>query len=152
MKVIGLRADPTRTRFALVNYDGSNFELLNALDESRLHYPVDVTRPDQKVEWLYRELERLHHANPDMGRACLKINEYTQSDNKSKRETAYIEGVILLFFRQKGIAVEPKIYASLGVNSGSVKDHAEQRVGRTLKYWDAKMADAVIAAWWSARQ
>ena len=83
MKVIGLRAEPTKTRFALIDYDGTDFELLNADDESRLQYPVDITQADQKVEWLYRELERLHHAHPDIERACLKTNEYTQSDNRS---------------------------------------------------------------------
>jgi hypothetical protein len=152
MKVIGLRAEPGKTRFALVDYDGETFRLLNAQDESRLVYPADVTQAEAKAEWLYREFERLHHAHPDIVRACLKINEYTQSDTKAKRETAYAEGVILLFFKQKNIPVDAKIYASLSTNSGSVRQHAEQRVGRTERYWDAKMADAIIAAWWSARQ
>lgn len=152
MKVIGLRAEPGKTRFALVDRDGETFCLLNANDESRLVYPADVTQPEAKAEWLYRELERLYHANPDIARGCLKINEYTQSDTKAKRETAYAEGVILLFFKQNNIPIDAKIYASLTTNSGSVKEHAECRVGRTQKYWDAKMADAIVAAWWSARQ
>lgn len=151
MKVLGIRVDPQKTRYALVEYDGTVFTLLNASTESRLSYPADVSEPDEKVDWLYRELERVLHENPDIEKVCLKTNEYTQSDNKAKRESAYLEGAVLLFCRQKGLPVTVKIYASLATRSADVKHHAEQRIGRTTKYWDTKMADAVIAAWNGAR-
>lgn len=151
MKVLGIRVEPKKTRYALVDYDGTDFTLVNANTESRLSYPADVSEPDEKVDWLYRELERLYHENQDIVKVCIKTNEYTQSDNKSKRETAYLEGAVLLFCKHKGLPVSAKIYASLATRSADVKDHAEQRVGRTVKYWDGKMADAVIAAWNGAR-
>lgn len=151
MKVLGIRVEPKKTRYALVDYDGSNFTLLNDNSESRLTYPADVSEPDEKVDWLYRELERLFHENQDITNVCIKTNEYTQSDSKSKRETAYLEGAVLLFCRHKELPVSTKLYASLETRSADVKDHAEQRVGRTSKYWDGKMADAVVAAWNGAR-
>lgn len=147
MKVLGIRVDPRKTRYALVDYDGTNFTLLNADSESRLLYPVDISESEEKIEWLFRELERVLHEHHDIKRVCIKTNEYTQSDSKSKRETAYLEGAVLLFCRQKHLPVTVKIYASLGTRNADVKDDAERRVGRTNKYWDAKMADAVIAAW-----
>jgi len=40
----------------------------------------------------------------------------------------------------------------MSTTSADTKRHAEDRVGKTDKYWDTKMADAVNAAWWGARQ
>ena len=106
-----------------------------------------MSLPDEKVEWLYRELDRVFHEHQDIIKVCIKTNEYTQSDSKAKRESAYLEGSVLLFCRHNNIPVSVKIYASLATRSADVKRHAEQRVGRTEKYWDTKMADAVVAAW-----
>lgn len=151
MLVLGIRVDPQKTRYALLDYDGNNFTLVNADAESRLSYPGNVSKSDEKVDWLYKELECILHENQGIQKVCVKTNEYTQSDSKAKRESAYLEGAILLFCRQKNIPVTVKIYASLATKSADVKNHAEQRVGRTAKYWDSKMADAVIAAWNGAR-
>ena len=147
MKAIGIRVHPKGARYAVVEHDGTAFSLLNANGESRLLFPANVLGSAEKVVWLYRELERLHHDHNDIEKICVKTNEYTQSDSKSKRESAYLEGVVILFCAQRNIPVDVKIYASLGTKSADVKDYAEQRVGRTQKYWDTKVADAVIAAW-----
>ena len=147
MKAIGIRVDPKGARYAIVEYDGASFTLLNANDESRLRYPANVATPAEKVDWLYRELERVLRDHNDAEKVCIKTNEYTQNDSKAKRESAYLEGVVLLFCAQKNLLSEVKIYASLGTKSGNVKAHAEQRVGKTIKYWDTKIADAVVAAW-----
>ena len=151
MKVLGIRVDPKKTRYALVEYDGTNFSLLNAANESRLIYPANITDSVGKVDWLYRELGRMIRENGNIEKICIKTNEYTQSDTKAKRVSAHLEGVIILFCAQNNIPVDIKTYASLGTRSKEVRDHAEQRVGKTDKYWDTKMADAVIAAWKGAK-
>ena len=147
MKVMGVRVGPKRTRVAIVGRQDVTHALLNSDTESRLTYPADLTGPDDKVFWLFREMERLHHEHPDIARVCIKTNEYTATDSKSKRESAYLEAATMLYWRQKSILVAVNIYASLGTRSADVKAHAERRVGRTEKYWDTQMADAVIAAW-----
>ena len=147
MKVLGIRVDPSKTRYALVETTEDKPTLLNGGGESRLIYPANMSLPDEKVEWLYRELDRVFHEHQDIIKVCIKTNEYTQSDSKAKRESAYLEGSVLLFCRHNNIPVSVKIYASLATRSADVKRHAEQRVGRTEKYWDTKMADAVVAAW-----
>lgn len=151
MIVLGIRIEPTKVRYALVEYDGSAFTLLNATTESRLVFPANVSDAAEKVDWLYRELERVYHENPKIDKVCIKTNEFTQSDSKSKRETAYLEGATLLFCKRHGLPVTTKIYASLGTKGTEVQVHAEQRVGRTTKYWDGKIADAIVAAWKGAR-
>lgn len=151
MTVLGFRADPTAPRYALVDYDGAAFTLANANGETRLSYPANITLAVDKAGWLYREIERIFRDNPGLTRVVMKTNEYTQSDSKAKRESAYAEAMLLLYCAQHQMPVEIKTYASLGTRSGDVKSHAETRIGRTTKYWDAKMADAVIAAWSGAR-
>lgn len=152
MKVLGVRLEPTKARYALVDYDGADFILLNADNESRLVFPAGLSETAEKAEWLYRELERVIHETPDIEKVCVKTNEFTQSDSKAKRETAHLEGVVFLFCRLKGLPVSAKIYASLGTRSADVRVHAENRVGRTDKYWDTKIADAIVAAWKGARE
>lgn len=151
MKVLGFRADPSGPRYAIVLYDGAAFTLANAAGETRLSFPANVTSGVEKAGWLYREVERVFRDNPGIARVVIKTNEYTQSDSKAKRESAYAEAMLLLYCAQHHIPVEIKIYTSLGTKSADVKTHAEARVGRTAKYWDAKMADAVVAAWSGAR-
>lgn len=147
MKVLGLRVDPKGARYALVERDGQTYELLNSESENRLIFPANVKESIEKADWLFAELERLFREHKDISRVCIKTNEYTQNDSKRKRESAYLEGVIILFCAQKKLPLDIKIYASLGAKSSDVKMHAENRVGKTQKYWDTKMADAVVAAW-----
>lgn len=151
MKVLGFRADPSGPRYAIVGNDGATFTLENVDGETRLSYPASVATAAEKAGWLYREIERVFRDNPGLAKVVIKTNEYTQSDSKAKRESAYAEAMLLLYCMQHQVPVEIKIYTSLGTKSGDVKAHAEARVGRTSKYWDAKMADAVVAGWSGAR-
>ena len=150
MTVLGLRVAPQAARYALVDYDGRVFTLLNANVESRLLYPANVSQPAEKVNWLYRELQRILHTNRDLSRACIKTNEYMGRESKPRRESAFLEGAVLLFCKQNAIPVTVTVYASLGTRRSDVKNDAEQRVGRTSTYWDTNMADAVVAAWSAA--
>lgn len=151
MTVLGFRADPSNPRYALIRKDGAGFVLDNVSGETRLSYPANLASAAEKAGWLYREIERIFRDHSGISRVVIKTNEYTQSDSKAKRESAYAEAMVLLYCAQHQIPVEVKIYASLGTNSASVKEHAEARVTRTPKYWDTKMADAVVAAWSGAR-
>lgn len=152
MRVLGFRADPSSARYAIVDHDGTTFSLLNGVTESRLAYPADVTDAPKKVLWLYREIERIFHADPTISRVVIKTNEYGLREKAAMRESSYIEAALMLYCEQKRIPVWVKVYASLGTRSADVKDHAEQRAGRTAKYWDGKIADAVVAACWGASQ
>lgn len=150
-RVLGFRADPSNARYAIVTHDGAAFGFVNAASESRLVYPAGMTDVPKKVLWLYREIERIFHADPLIERVVIKTNEYGLLEKAAMRESSYIEAALMLFCEQRQIPVAVKTYASLGTRSADVKTHAEQRVGRTDKYWDNKIADAVIAGWWGAR-
>jgi len=152
MKVMGFRADPTAARYAIVNFDGTTYRFDNANSESRLTYPADIDQASKKVLWLYREIERIFHANSEIAAVAVKTNEYGLTEKAAMRESSYAEAAVVLLSEQRGKTVFIKTYASLGTRSADVKSQAEQRVGRTDKYWDNKIADAVIAAWWGTRQ
>lgn len=152
MTTLGFRSDPKQPRYAIVSKTKANtVELMNADEESKLVFPADTDTDEQKIGWLYNELDRLFHKHPHIEKVVIKKGEFTAGDNKAKRLASYQEATVLLFCELKGVPVANKIYASLSTNSKQVKDHAEARVGKTSKYWDAKMADAVIAAWWSEK-
>ncbi len=147
MIVLGIRISPQKTRYALVKYEGPRYEFINADEESRLVYPVDMDTPEKKVNWLYQELERIVQKNLDIRKVCIKVNEFTGGDSQSKRETSYLMGVTLLFCHRKNIPVTMRNYRSLGTKRAEVLNYAKNRVGSTTKYWDVQMADAVVAAW-----
>lgn len=151
IKVLGFRADPSSARYAVVAFDGASFVLENSASESRLMYPADITETPKKLLWLYREIERIFHADPAIERVAIKTNEYGLIEKAAMRESSYIESALMLYCEKHQIPVFVKTYASLSTKSVDVKAHAEHRVGRTAKYWDNKIADAIIAAWWGAR-
>ncbi|WP_193177140.1 hypothetical protein [Oricola nitratireducens] len=148
--VLGFRSDPTTPRYAIVNGAAAPFVLLNADAESRLRFPADCSEEAAKVTWLYREFERIFHTHPNIDRVVIKKGEFTQGDNNAKRVASYQEAALLLYCGLHNKPVVTKIYTSLGTRSAQVRDHAIARVGQTTRYWDSKMADAVIAAWWGA--
>ena len=150
MKVMGFRADPNAPRYAIVSNENGDCSLLNAVGDSKLVIPVSLAddADEKRIHWLYREIEQIFETHPGISRIVIKCNEYTQQETKAKRKSTYLDAVVMLCCAQKGIPVEVKIYASIGTTSSATKAHAESRVGRTAKYWDAKMADAVNAAWW----
>lgn len=150
MKILGFRSDPSTPRYAIVDGSANPCTLLNADAESRLRFPADCHSEAAQVTWLYREFERIFHIQPDIGRVVIKKGEFTQGDNNAKRMASYQEAALFLYCGLHNRPVVAKIYASLATRSADVKDHAVARVGQTTRYWDGKMADAVIAAWWGA--
>lgn len=152
MQILGIRISTKKTRYALVHYETGKYTLLNRETESLLEHPASEDKPDEKVEWLYRELERIVRENEGIKKVCIKTNKFTQNDNKSKRMTAYLEGAALLFCRQNSLPVVVRSYTSLPTSRREVQEFAEIHVGRTQKYWDSNMADAVIAAWAGAQR
>lgn len=150
MKILGFRSDPSTPRYSIVDSSVTPPALLNADGESRLRFPADCTSEAAQVTWLYREFERIFHIHPDIDRVVIKKGEFTQGDNNAKRVASYQEAALLLYCGLHNKPVVSKIYASLSTRSAQVKDHAIARVGQTTRYWDGKMADAIIAAWWGA--
>lgn len=151
MKILGFRAEPQSPRYAIVEVVDGDWTLLNTASENKLVFPAQCNEDTERLNWFYRELERIFHCHDDISRVVIKTNEYAGTENAAKRRSSYIEGTLLLYCGQKNIPAFLKTYASLGAKTADVKARAAERVGQTAKYWDNKMADAVVAAWWGGR-
>ncbi|MYL84921.1 hypothetical protein GTA51_17555 [Desulfovibrio aerotolerans] len=147
MKVFGFRADPNSPRFAIVEKVDEQFTLLNSSSDNKLAYPVQCIEVSDRLVWLYREFERIIIAHEGISSVVIKANEYG-TESSSKRFSSYQDAALVLLCGFRGIRVDVKTYNSLSTKSADVKIHAASRVGQTTKYWDVKMADAVVAAWW----
>ena len=153
MKVLGFRGDPKAPRYAVVSEVGGAYTLENATSDNKLSVPASITEDAdaERLDWMYRELLAVFDAHPGIDKVMIKQNEFTRQDTKAKRRSAYNDAAVVLACAHRGIPVELKIYGSMGTTSKDTKRHAESRVGKTDKYWDTKMADAVNAAWWGLR-
>lgn len=150
MKVLGFRSDPSAPRYALVTKTSEEFLLLNSSTDSRLKFPATIGDEDEcgRITWVYNEIARVFDGHPEIAKVVIKINEYTRSDTKAKRRSSHIDAAVMLCCAQRNVPVTIRVYGNLATTSSDTLRHAEARVGRTLKYWDTKMADAVNAAWW----
>jgi hypothetical protein len=154
MKVLGFRGDPKAPRYAVVSEDGGVFTLENAASDNKLSVPASIAEDAdaERLNWMYREVQAIFDAHPGIDKVMIKQNEFTQQDTKAKRRSAYNDAAVILACAHRDIPVEVKIYGPMGTTSTDTKRHAEDRVGKTDKYWDTKMADAVNAAWWGLRR
>jgi hypothetical protein len=130
--------------------DDSSIEFMNRDTENKLQYPASHATTDAKLRWLKGELDRIFRQSNGVSQMVIKTNEFAGSENKSKRESTYAEAVCILTAAEQNVPVSCKLYSQIGSTSSESKRHAEERVGRTDKYWDNKIADAVLAAF-SAR-
>ncbi len=147
MKILGIRTAPTQLRYALIEVDDGDCTLLNTNSESLIKVPAGMNDFSEMLSWQKAEIDRIIRQNQDVGKIVLKIGEYGRSDTKSSRLAAYFDAVVILAAKGADILVETKIYNQLGTKRAQVKVHAEDRVGRTDKYWNEQIADAIIAAW-----
>ena len=153
MKVLGFRCDPNAPRYAVVSENNGIYMLENAASDNKLCIPASIGEDSdaERLAWLYREVLAIFVAHPDITRVIIKQNEYTQKDTKAKRKSAHADAAVVLACTHQKIPVELKIYTSIATKSTNTKQYAETRVGKTIKNWDSKMADAVNVAWWGLR-
>jgi hypothetical protein len=75
------------------------------------------------------------------------MNEYTGTENGAKRETTYVDAVFLIVAAESNISIVRKLNSQISSTSIKSKQLAEDRVGKTDKYWNSTMADAILVAY-----
>lgn len=148
MIVMGLRASAQGIRFALLerNADGT-IVFINKDGENRLKYPATIETIDEKLMWVKSEIDRILRIYPNIAKILIKTNEFTGTENSAKRETTYMDAIFLLCAKEHNISVERKLNSQIASSSAKAKEYAEQRVGKTDKYWSNEMADAILVAY-----
>jgi hypothetical protein len=144
--VLGIRNSPKCVRYAILEHsqNGVVFKNRDSINNT-LEFPKSKT-DYTKLEWLYEELKIIQNKYQDISEVVIKTNEYGQRDKAALRSTAYLDAVVMLFFTQKKIPVESKVYRSLGSKSVDVLMQAESLVRKMDSKWDKQIADAIVAA------
>lgn len=151
MSVIGLRASSQEIRYAILETDvNGNVVFVNVNAEHRIKYPTTVNSIEEKLYWVKSEIERIFRIYPDIQKVYIKTNEYG-AETIAKREAAYIDAMFLLAAKEHNLSVVRRLYSQIASSSAQAKTHAEQRVGRTEKYWNPTMADAILIAYWGLK-
>lgn len=151
MKVMGLRVSASEIRYAILENNNNQVLFLNRNTENRLIYPANINTIELKLKWCRDELNRIIRQNPGIDKISLKTNEFTRSETSAKRETIYIDAIILLVAAENNIPITRKLYSQIGASSRDVKEQAETCVGKTDKYWNNTIADAIVSAHWEIR-
>ncbi len=147
MKLLGIRTAPTQLRYAFVDVNDGDCSIVNANSESLIKVPAGMNDFSEMLSWQKAEIDRIIRQNQDIEKIILKIGEYGRNDTKSSRLASYFDAVVILAAKEANIPLETKIYNQLGTKRKQVKEYAENRVGRTEKYWNEQIADAIVAAW-----
>lgn len=151
MMVIGLRASAQEIRYAVLDNDtNGNVVFVNKDLENRIKYPATIDRVEDKLHWVKSEVDRILRVNPAIERIYIKTNEYG-TETSAKRETTYIDSIFLLSAKEHNIPVEKKLNSQIASTANKAKEYAENRVGRTDKYWNNTMADAILVAYWGLK-
>lgn len=148
MQILGIRTASTCVRYAIVEWDGQTASLVNSAAENKLDFPADRQEIPQKLQWLYSEFERLYRMYPNISKIAIKMNQFG-TEKMANRFSTHMDGVVMLSALQNGKTAQTFLYANMqqGMSSKKVQLFAETNVGRSDKYWNAQMADAVAAAW-----
>ena len=62
------------------------------------------------------------------------------------KKVMFMDCIVTLEVTKRAIPINSYVYNQIFVNSKNVSERAENLVGRSLKYWDSKIADAIMAA------
>lgn len=148
MQILGIRTSSKCVRYAVVEIDGNSTSLVNKSSENKLNFPADCEEIYQKVSWLYAELERIYRLYPNISKVAIKMNQFG-NEKMTNRYSTQMDGVVMLSAVKNGKTVNNLLHANMmqGMSSTKVREFAENNVGRSDKYWDNQMADAIAAAW-----
>lgn len=149
MQFLGIRTSPRTIRYAIIDWNGQVANFLNANKENKIDFPAEIISPEQKVVWLFKEVQGILHKYSEVKCITIKINEFSPMghESASSRESAYLDATIILASNICQKKVVMKSCPMMKIKPKEVIAFAEQNVGRSLKYWNQQMADAVVAAW-----
>lgn len=153
MKVLGLRASAAEVRYALLEKNYNNeIVFINQHTENKLVWPATTSTVEEKLVWIKAELVRILRQNNNIEKIAIKTNEFAGTETRAKRETTYIDAIFILVAAEHNISVVKKLNNQIGSTSQKCKELAENCTGRTEKYWNTTIADAILVAYSEIRR
>jgi hypothetical protein len=148
MKILGIRTSPSTVRYAILEWDGEVARFINTNGENKLDFPSGFDEVGKKLDWLYKELERIFRQTPNIDRIVIKASEYGRGgETAASRQAAYFDAIVYMSAAQRAIPCTSVLYRSIGTRRADVKTYAEEHVGPSSSHWNEQMADAIAAAW-----
>jgi len=147
MKLIGFRNSTTSLRYAVLEIEGDRAEFSNSSNEHCIKYPKELEESGEKLEWLFDEVHRILRKYTDAACCAIKVSEYGRAEKKASRFTSYADAITILACKKAGMHIAEYVYSQLPVSSTSVKNYSEDLAGKSDKYWDNQIADAIAVAY-----
>ena len=146
MKILGIRNYGDGFRYCILEGNRDNVQCINLNGENRILVPKGC-EDNQLLIWYQDEIDRILDMNSDIERVAIKHNENTRADSYSTlKRVMFMDCIATLEVTRKSIPVNSYVYNQIYVNSKNVLEKAESLVGKSLKYWDSKFADAIMVA------
>ena len=146
MIVLGIRNYSDGFRYCLLKNDSNGIICLNLNSENRVLIPKGYD-DNQMLIWYQDEIKRVLDTNDRIDRVAIKHNENMRADCYTNlKKVMFMDCIVTLEVTKRAIPINSYVYNQILVNSKNVSDKAENLVGRSLKYWDSKFADAIMAA------
>lgn len=149
MKVLGIRNYSNGMRFCILTNEGvgGQIEFINLNKENKINKPQGYEGKELYL-WYQSEIERILDTNDGIEAIAIKQNENSvQSCYGKLKDVMFFDCIASMSAFCRDLGVESFVYNQLGVSSKTVKEQAETIIrGKTSKYWDEKIADAIVAA------
>lgn len=146
MKLIGFRNSTTSLRYAVLELADDNLSFVNSGSEHVINYPTEYEDGPEKLNWLYDEVCRILRKNSDIYSCGIKVSEFGRPEKKATRFTAHADAITTLACVKSGHSIAEFLYSQLPTSRAKVKEYSEKLAGKTDKYWDAQIADAIAVA------
>ncbi len=145
MKVLGIRNYSEGFRYCILDNSSGEVKCLNLDIENKITLPKGQD-DNHLLIWYQDEIDRILDSNEDIERVAIKHNENMRDCYSKLKKVMFMDCISTLEAIRKNIPVNSYVYNNLRINSKNVLDKAEAIVGKSQKYWDAKFADAIMAA------
>ena len=145
MKILGIRNFSGGFRYAILEGDSLSFKCTNLTGENKVIMPKSVIGNDVYA-WYKKEIYRILETH-NINKLGIKRNENMRASTYSSlKDVMFFDCIATMAAIDKKIDVSSFLYSQLKLNSKTVEGYAESHVGKTSKYWDSKIADAISAA------
>ena len=150
MKVLGIRNYSNGMRFCILTKEdvGGLVEFVNLNKENKINKPQGYEGKDLYL-WYQSEIERILDTNEGIEAVAIKQNENNvQACYGKLKDVMFFDCIASMSAFHRDLEVESFVYNQLGVSSKTVKGQAEAIIGgKTNKYWDEKISDAIVVAY-----
>lgn len=145
MKILGIRNYSQGIRYCILEGDKDNYKCINLNAENKIVAPSGYLE-NEIYNWYKSEIKRIIDTHGKFDCITIKRNENTPSCYSKLKTVMYFDAIVTICALDYNINVVQYLYSNLKTNSKSVKDNAEAKVGKSTKYWDEKISDAIVAA------